>query len=952
MADINNDPSMLYDEEFMRKREEMFKNASADADISSGRDKEDLFEEEQQDVFDDSSSDGSKGGFFSRFRRKKKRDDDDDDDGYDIFDLGEIPEREKKPAEVKKEKEPSKKKEAKVSKKKKNKTKEDYISVSQPEEETVLKEATPKAEPIPEEVLETVEETKTETEKVSASAAQETVQSETDEEVKKIDDINALLESVGITPVIVDDSETSQPKDEISFGTRRIDESDIKAATGKADDESKTRHFSIGKNAEKESSQTEALPKKEENPSGSGQIMLDGYADENTPVEENETDVEKRLKTTRKNLIDNFRVLAKDTDDSAILERQSSETFNPSITDSVKIHDGEDLFDAVEKVGKKKNSPFQRFADKSSIKAFQQRTKKDRQKEQFISASALSKELKNKRNKTKKNVKILLVLSAVLVILSFLTAAYTPDGALQFLFGNGARVFTAINLVLLAGCVAVSFSRFKEAFETVKEFQADGNACLVITVLFVILQLVIALITGMYEETGILVYAPFAAFACLVSEYNEYLYLTKLSQSVSLMMRSGQLVGVESISNKADAAALAHGISDNGEPLIYYSADTSFPENLMSSSKSKTSDDKFFGVCGIAVIVFGIVFGVIMSVVNKSASLFAICFAGFVCLCMPNLRNIVLTKLSEKTNASLSSYGATVVSFDDCDEIGKANAVVIDAGDIFVSSVSKFRVVPGSRMAQSDAVVYAASTLKKTKSLLANCFDDFLEESGIKLPEAEDVKYEDRLGYSSWVAGRRVLVGNREMLIQHSISCPSKEEEDRYSKGRSVMYVAVEGIIAATFIVTFSVRGEVRKSVSGFNATGLVLMLNSADAWLNEDNASSKLGADKATIKITSTKGSEIIASYKNNPPHKDDCGLICSKKQKNVLPLVNAAHNLFSAEKLALLIYTVGTVLSFVFLLLFAILKASVSFTAVTCIVLQVLWAAASYYVGLTRIK
>ena len=44
MAENNNynDPSKLYDEEFMKKREAMFANADAEAEVSSGRQADDF----------------------------------------------------------------------------------------------------------------------------------------------------------------------------------------------------------------------------------------------------------------------------------------------------------------------------------------------------------------------------------------------------------------------------------------------------------------------------------------------------------------------------------------------------------------------------------------------------------------------------------------------------------------------------------------------------------------------------------------------------------------------------------------------------------------------------------------------------------------------------------------------------------------------------------------------
>lgn len=961
MADINNDPSALYDEEFMKKREKMFGGASPDADVSSGRDG-DLFSDEQEEAEEKS------GGLFSRLRRRKNRKDDFDDDGYDIFDLEKLIEEDEASKESLPEKQVKGKKAKKKKAESKEKTAEDYISVSetadeekaeklkkkkannkkaatsnvetkeeadkQADEEILSKEESPVESPKQTETQAAEEPTPAE-----SAETEETEEAQPSYEPKNIDDINALLESVGIAPVTLDEEPVKSISDDAQ-ATKVI----------KTDgDNSSTRHFELSDIKSDTKVKPVETSVKQEPERNDGQLILEGYKEEDAPVTESETDVEERLKSTRKSLIDNFRVLAKNTEDRTILERRDDNK-QSSITDSVSITDGENIFDAVEKIGQKRGSAFTRLGEKMSVRALQQRNRSKQQKKQFANASAASRQLKKERSKKESIVKIQLIITALLIILSILASAYTPESALDFLFANGAVVFTAVNLVILAVSAAISLDKMKNAVESFRELRPNGDMCLLITFVFVFVQLIISFFIKPNEETGITVFAPFAAFSLLASEYADYVRLNSLLKSVSSITRIKQLMGIGCISNKADAASLGHGISDNGEPSIYYAADTKFPENIMDTIDRKTSDEKYYGLFGIAVFVLGIVFAAAFSIVNKSASYFAVCFVGFICLLMPNLRSTVLSMLYSKANTAAMPYGAYVLSFDSCDEIGKADAFVVDSGDVFEASVSKFRTVPGSRMAQSDAVVYVASTLKKTDSLLSGCFDDYIEEIGLELPEGEDIKYEDGLGYSSWVAGRRVLVGNREMLRAHSIDCPSEEDERRYAKGRSVMYVAVEGKIAATFIVTFSVRGEIRRSINTFNHTGLVLMLKCADAWLNEDNISAKLGADKATIKITGTKGSEIISSYRNNTLLRENSGLLLSKRQKNALALINAAHNLYTSEKLALLINTVGTAISFVFLLLFAVFASTPSFTALSCIIFQLIWAAASYYIGKSR--
>ncbi|MCM1364548.1 MAG: hypothetical protein NC122_05675 [Faecalibacterium sp.] len=909
MSELKNDPSELYDADFMKKREGM-----ADSLDDDEKDSEKISDEEySQDAYEERS------GLFSRLRQRKgkrKKDkkamEDSYKDSYDIFDLEELFDEE-------------------------NGNSEEAENAELP-----------------------------------------------DYGAHDMDDINALLESVGIMPIGKEESESavsdepvinlsedenivfeeSSVTDEMSVSednkatekTRVIGDLSSKVAEAEGNRVSeKTKHFAAIKtdaNNESIRPQVDVHLDGSHNPKSDihdeSQILLDGYADEEGPAKIPEEVVEVELKKTRRNLIDNFRVLAKSGSDKAILEPEPTGEAKSSITDSLETSKGEDIFKAVDKAGKKKKASefFKRGA--KTIKAASQKAKK---KEQMISATALSKEFKARRKKRELQSRILCALAAVSLILSFLASSYNPGGALDFLFGNGARIYTLISLLMLIGGAVVSLDMFKRAIETIGSFKSDSNVLTILLCVFVAVHHIAMLVTGMYPDTGMVLYSAYALFVLAVQAFSEEYMLSGAIKTISFMAKGGKLTGVQQIDNKADAAALGHGISDNGEPKLYFGADVDMPSNFEQMIYSSRVDEKFYSYSGTIVLAASFIYAIVLSITTKSASVFTGALIGSICLCMPVMRSIVISILSKKVNNSLKSSAAVIAGIDECENIGRANAVVFDTEDIFVGKISKFRKVPGSRMAMTDAIVYAASTLKQTKSVIADEFDEFLKEAEIKLPDAEDVVYEERLGYSSWVAGRKVLVGNREMLVQHSVEVPTPEEEKAYSKGKSVMYVVVEGIIAATFIVTYAVRTEVRRSIINFNKTGLILMLKTGEPCLDEMAVATRLGADAAAIKIISTNGSEIITQYRNNQSMRKDSGLVCIKKQRNLLPLVTAAHGMFSAERLATVINIVGIVFNFILMTACAALKVSTGFSVLTIIFLQAAWSVGAFFLGKSRI-
>ncbi|MDO4380848.1 MAG: hypothetical protein Q4D20_08240, partial [Clostridia bacterium] len=80
--------------------------------------------------------------------------------------------------------------------------------------------------------------------------------------------------------------------------------------------------------------------------------------------------------------------------------------------------------------------------------------------------------------------------------------------------------------------------------------------------------------------------------------------------------------------------------------------------------------------------------------------------------------------------------------------------------------------------------------------------------------------------------------------------------------------------------------------------------------------------------------------------------GLACPKSEKNILLLINSAHNLFEADRLSKIIMLSGLGFSFVLSVLCTALKVSVAFGPLVLIALQLVWGLIAYVTGKTRIK
>jgi cation transport ATPase len=775
-----------------------------------------------------------------------------------------------------------------------------------------------------------------------------------------IDDINALLMSVGLSPIEREEDVPPAPAPEPD---RELEKSRIfvppTEAAAEPSDEAQTKIAEPAKQRTQlftpQSGKTKVVSSPAAEPAPApeaeaddGQMMLEGYQEEAAPRRVTEAEVEAQLKRNRKNLVENFRVLSSEQEDNAILEKQANGEGANSVFDSLEVKEGEPLFDAVDKADKKTFASLKKLGARA-VQTVQQLAKSERKTVQLLDARVTKETLAQAHARVKKQTIVLGVLFALSLLLNLFGAFYTPGGAFEFLFGHGARLYSFLHLLLFAGGVLTVLRDLLDGVRALREKHWNYHATVLVLDGCVLLHTLIVLAFGMDEATGFLNFSLCALFLSLVEYAGNLVKMQTLQGDLAVMMHAGQLQGLCLLEDKADAAALGRGITDKQDPQIMVAADVPIASDYDRTAMQPTHEKLyFFGTAAAFVAAFA--FALFRAIAQKNAIVFFSAFLSCAFLCAPFMRGVISTLLKTKNDATLGKEGIVVAGTNAVSQLGKADAVTVDAADLFTCTVSRFKPVPGGRMQRADAAVYAAATLRGTHSLLADAFEEFLQQTGIVAPEAEDLQYEEKLGYSCWVAGRRVLVGTREMLVQHTIDAPSAAEEAAYAGKDSVLYVAVEGIVAATFLVRYQVQPAVRRAIRAFNKSGLVLMLTCGDPSFNETLVARKLALDVAAIKIADQKSAKMIETCRANPDTQS-AGLFCAKGRQGILPLLRAALGLFEGERFAGIVHIASLAFCFLLLLLCVLLKITSFFLPPTIVFLHLLWSLAAYYVGTTRL-
>lgn len=938
MSEMKNDPSELYDEEFLKKKEEFYSNienlgASSRYEISE----DDSDFEQLVDDFDDGdlmsklgSKKDKKAKKNKRGKKKKSEVIDTPEPEYDIFDLVDqfgIKEDKgvKKPkAKKEKKKKPEKTEPVKAPPKPVKplkpfvphtpveevkadvyvKDEELYEQQNVDIDELLKNLGIPTAEEIARQQQEEEEALQAQKEAEEAEKAEKAEEAEITQEADgEEDDVKVFTPEE--KEEMIDISSVSDEKP--LFDSEGEDKPENKAESDNdADsDPSSTRYFTLDEKKEEENAMgaTRHFNLKAYIQSA-GQSMQDS-------------------KKNKASFTQHFRFLKNKESDETILESAPTGKGKDSMMDSVKADEGEDIFTAVEKAQKKN------------------KRKGLNTKQSFISLNEYDEKLTARLSKSKINLYLLLGALVISLVLTVPFSAYGLSGAVHGL------IYGLINILVVLLICVIARKELILGFNNIRYLSPDRNSVTLILGIFVLLFNIITMAFGTLGVNGVKPYTLCFAFAVLVRVTGEYLDDLTAHKGVKALSQKGDYEGIHYVSSKNDALAIAHGLSEKNVPTILYGAESRVDEGIREDKAPKKDEDKFYGFTSAAVLLVGFVAGIILLVRNKDAVSFVTALVSSVCFCLPVMNEFVSSVFFFETNSRLSKKGAAVNDTESIEILSTAKAVSADAKELFTCEVSSFKRVKGALVSKSDAAVFAAATLKAGGSMAGDCFTEFIESLGIDLPEAEDLQYEEKLGFACWVAERRVLVGNRQMLVEHSIDAPTEAEEKAYAGKKNVMYVALEGQIVASFLVRYKVVPSFRKIAADFDKTGLVLMINSYEPCLDEVNCAARLSLDVAAVKVLSQKAAALINSYKEDSEKGKATSLICRKGENSLLSLVVGAHNLYQGDRLIGNLLLSGQAVALVLILLSVILNMPLFFNPVIITVLQILWSFMSFCIA-----
>lgn len=518
--------------------------------------------------------------------------------------------------------------------------------------------------------------------------------------------------------------------------------------------------------------------------------------------------------------------------------------------------------------------------------------------------SAFSKRLDDARSSASLNLKITFALTFVLGLLTgFKDSSYLPS----LLLDSTPYIITLLVLFVIV-CV-VNARIFMHGFKLKGGINSDFPICVAEIIVFV--HTILLLIdSNLLLDDGTLY--PFAgAFALLLSGLGKYTFITRIRTDFDFIANQKEKYTVEPIVNKVDAGIISRGLL-TGEPNLKASIKTDFATKFLDISSVDEPADKIGKYVGSVSLLLNTILAVVVGLINQNWHLGVNAFVCAMCITTPCYALFCTNNTLLGVSKQLRTRGAMVNGFEGASVTSDANAIVIEAQNLFGPRSCEIHGIKTFNGAKADDVILkTASVIINTKSPLASVFDDVIIGKQAILPEVDDIVYEDRLGTTGWIYRKKILVGTRDLLIHHGVPVLKEDFEKKYTrKGRRVLYLAEAGKLMAMFVVSYSADPQLKKALRKLEKSGMTILVRSADPFINDESIAELFELPDGYIRVMNSSNGRAFEKYSNLFAQKSPAYIVHNGSALGLVSAFSAAEDLQETRKLISVLISFGSAL------------------------------------------
>lgn len=461
--------------------------------------------------------------------------------------------------------------------------------------------------------------------------------------------------------------------------------------------------------------------------------------------------------------------------------------------------------------------------------------------------------------------------------------------------------FLFTNTILGLVSIAVSYTVISGGIKNLLKRRADCDSIAAVGILMSVIAGIVTLFEpSVVRETFYNVYTSSAIFGLIFNTLGKLMIVKRTERNFRFAAGDYDRYALVNIKNENVASKFTKGAL-NDFPELATMKKTEFVKDFMKNSYSSDISDGFAMKAAPLILLAGLLAGILSLFFEKDAAgstekifnLLAV-MSGTICLCSSLALMLVVNVPMGRGQKKFLQHSGVMLGYSSVEDFADTNSVLVDAEQLFPNGMVDFvnlKLMSSTKI--EDCILMAASLACQAGSVLKPTFYKMLRGKTEMLYPVESYIYEDGLGLSGWIENKRVLLGTRELMENHSIEgIPTHAKEAEYAKGNIVLYLSVSGVVSTLFVVQANASLSVSRWLKELEAEGVTTVIRTVDGFISLDFLSELFGVTPSGMKLLPFR---FHKDYENETEYvpKVSSSMLCSGRFPSFAMLIIGAKRL-----------------------------------------------------------
>ncbi|MBQ8296386.1 MAG: hypothetical protein IJX77_01220 [Ruminococcus sp.] len=503
---------------------------------------------------------------------------------------------------------------------------------------------------------------------------------------------------------------------------------------------------------------------------------------------------------------------------------------------------------------------------------------------------------------------------------------------IDLLSKSNTTVYLIIHLLLGLISVIASFAVITNGLKKFFQFRADSDSMSAITAIFCMIAIIPAFFAqDMIKADTIHIYMPVGILSLLINSFGKLLIIKRAARNFKFISKDSERYGVTYVRDEERAEVLTRGTLGDF-PILASMRKTDFLTDFLRYSYSSDMTDSYCHKAAPLCLIFSVIIAVFITFVKMGSLLqadsAAFCFSiltmllsAVSCIALPLVSNIPMNNVSN----TISKNRGVMLGYQSVDDFYDTNSILVGADKLFPDgSVNLSGIKVFSNIKIDEALLEAASLTHYAGSIMQQLFHDVTGGKEDMLYPIENFSYEESMGLCGWINNRRVLFGNRELMISHNIEgIPTKTKEEELTEAsQEAIYLSISGNLAAMFVVDIHADKDVKRWIKRLDKKKIHIIIKSVDSCLSLKKLSSLFGIPEEMMRILPKKLHDDFDAETERSVRLS-ASMACSGKFTSLAQLILGTKVVHSATIIGLIFQTVSILLGFGLSMLMILSKA-----------------------------